>query len=103
MADWQTTTLGEACQFINGLWKGEEQRRIVAILDEAFVGIAIAKANAEKNLQNARELFERKLWLLVGQPDIGGSRKTLREITIDFGRGKSRHRPRNDPKLYGGP
>lgn len=35
-----------------------EQRRIVAILDEAFEGIAIAKANAEKNLQNARELAE---------------------------------------------
>lgn len=35
-----------------------EQRRIVAILDEAFEGIAAAKANAEKNLQNARELFE---------------------------------------------
>ena len=36
----------------------DEQRRIVAILDEAFEGIATAKANAEKNLQNARELFE---------------------------------------------
>lgn len=36
-----------------------EQRRIVAILDEAFDGIAMAKANAEKNLQNARELFGR--------------------------------------------
>ncbi len=35
-----------------------EQRRIVAILDEAFEGIAAAKANAEKNLQNARELFD---------------------------------------------
>ncbi|HNS10553.1 MAG TPA: restriction endonuclease subunit S [Candidatus Ozemobacteraceae bacterium] len=35
-----------------------EQRRIVAILDEAFAGIATAKANAEKNLQNARALFE---------------------------------------------
>ena len=35
-----------------------EQLRIVAILDEAFEGIATAKANAEKNLQNARELFE---------------------------------------------
>ena len=34
-----------------------EQHRIVAILDEAFEGIATAKANAEKNLQNARELF----------------------------------------------
>jgi len=35
-----------------------EQQRIVGILDEAFEGIAIAKANAEKNLQNARALFE---------------------------------------------
>lgn len=35
-----------------------EQKRIVAILDEVFKDIATAKANAEKNLQNARELFE---------------------------------------------
>jgi type I restriction enzyme S subunit len=34
-----------------------EQRRIVAILDEAFEGIAAAKANAERNLGNAREVF----------------------------------------------
>ena len=33
-----------------------EQRRIVAILDEAFEGIATAKANAEKNLHSAAEL-----------------------------------------------
>ena len=38
-----------------------EQQRIVAILDEAFEGIATAKANAEKNLQNAHELFNRCL------------------------------------------
>lgn len=35
-----------------------EQQRIVAILDEAFAGLATATANAEKNLRNARELFE---------------------------------------------
>ncbi|RDH84309.1 MAG: hypothetical protein DIZ78_12235 [endosymbiont of Escarpia spicata] len=34
------------------------QKRIVAILDKAFEGIAAAAANAEKNLANARELFE---------------------------------------------
>lgn len=38
-----------------------EQRRIVAILDEAFDGIATAKANAEKNLRNARALFDSHL------------------------------------------
>lgn len=41
-----------------------EQRRIVAILDEAFESIATAKANAEKNLQNARELFASRMQLL---------------------------------------
>jgi type I restriction enzyme, S subunit len=38
-----------------------EQQRIVGILDEAFDGIATAKANAEKNTQNARALFENYL------------------------------------------
>ena len=35
-----------------------EQKRIVAILDEAFAAIAKAKANAERNLKNARQVFE---------------------------------------------
>ncbi len=35
-----------------------EQQRIVSILDDAFAAIAKAKANAEKNLKNAKELFE---------------------------------------------
>ena len=36
----------------------EEQQHIVAILDEAFAAIAKAKANAEQNLKNTKELFE---------------------------------------------
>lgn len=35
-----------------------EQKRIVAILDEAFAVIGKARENAEKNLDNAREIFE---------------------------------------------
>jgi len=35
-----------------------EQERIVAILDEAFEAIDTAIANTEKNLENARELFD---------------------------------------------
>jgi type I restriction enzyme, S subunit len=38
-----------------------EQQRIVGLLDEAFEGLATAKANAEKNLQNARAFFESQL------------------------------------------
>ena len=36
----------------------EEQQQIVAVLDEAFEGLARARAHAEGNLQSARELFE---------------------------------------------
>ncbi|MDH4481260.1 MAG: restriction endonuclease subunit S [Rhodoferax sp.] len=39
----------------------EEQQRIVTLLDEAFDGIATARAHAEKNLQNARAIFESHL------------------------------------------
>jgi|HubBroStandDraft_4_1064222.scaffolds.fasta_scaffold08694_3 type I restriction enzyme S subunit len=41
-----------------------EQRRIVAILDEVFAGLATATANAGKNLKNARELFDSYLELI---------------------------------------
>src|ERR1017187_4983547 len=38
-----------------------EQRRIIGILDEAFGGVATAKANAERNRQNAHALFKSHL------------------------------------------
>lgn len=79
-----------------------EQRRILSLLDEAFDSIATAKANAEKNLQNARALFESHLQYVFTQRGKGWKDKTLEQISTTFGRGKSRHRPRNDPTLYGG-
>ena len=48
-----------------------EQQRIVGLLDEAFAGIATAKANAEKNLQNARALFESHLQSVFTQRGEG--------------------------------
>jgi len=36
----------------------DEQRRIVAVLDKAFAGIATATENTEKNLTNARAIFD---------------------------------------------
>lgn len=38
-----------------------EQKQIVTLLDKAFAAIDQAKANVEKNLQNAKELFQSKL------------------------------------------
>lgn len=56
-----------------------EQQRIVSILDEAFAAIAKAKANAEQNLKNAKELFES---YLQGVFENGNwETKTIQEIT----------------------
>lgn len=54
-----------------------EQQRIVAILDEAFEGITKAKANAEQNLKNARELFESHLQAVFSQRGEGGTETNI--------------------------
>ena len=59
-----------------------EQQRIVTILDEAFEGIATAKANAEKNLKNARQLFESHLNFVFSQRGDGWVDKTLDQVCI---------------------
>jgi type I restriction enzyme S subunit len=58
-----------------------EQQRIVGILDEAFEGIATAKANAEKNLHNAGALFSSRFGGLTSQSEQAGwLRTTVGEI-----------------------
>ena len=48
-----------------------EQQRIVAILDQAFADIEKARVNAEKNLKNARELFDSYLQQVFSQRGEG--------------------------------
>jgi len=62
----------------------EEQRRIVTLFDEAFADIATAKANAEKNLQNARELFESHLDAIVTNAQANGELVPLSELATDI-------------------
>ena len=57
-----------------------EQKRIVAILDEAFAGIDTAIANTEKNLANARELFESYLNSVFSQRSEGWAVRNLAEV-----------------------
>jgi len=67
-----------------------EQQRIVGLLDEAFEGIATAKANAEKNLQNARALFESHLQSVFTQRGPGWVDSTIgAEIKFIDYRGKT--------------
>ena len=57
-----------------------EQERIVGILDEAFEGIAAATAQAEKNLHNARELFQSVLQSTFSQKGDDWVETTLGEV-----------------------
>lgn len=58
----------------------KEQKQIVAILDKAFAAIDQAKANIEKNIQNAQELFQSKLNEIFSQKVEGWEEKTLGEV-----------------------
>ncbi|CAK8722169.1 hypothetical protein GKODMF_13760 [Candidatus Electrothrix gigas] len=58
-----------------------EQKRIVAILDEAFAGIDQAIANTEKNLANAREVFESYLNVKLLNIATQKTTSTLTDLT----------------------
>ena len=57
-----------------------EQKRIVAKLDQAFTAIDQAKANVERNLQNAKDLFQSKLNEIFSQRGEGWAEMTLGEL-----------------------
>lgn len=57
-----------------------EQKQIVALLDEAFAAIDQAKANIEKNIENAKELFQSKLNDIFNQKGEGWEEKSLGEL-----------------------
>lgn len=67
-----------------------EQQRIVAILDDAFAGIATARAAAEPNRQNARALFGSHLQSVFSQRREGWIDTTIGAVIkfIDY-RGKT--------------
>jgi len=78
------------------------QKEIVDILD------AFSELTAELTIELTAELTARKnqytyyLDKLLTFDEGEVEWKTLREVALEFGRGKSKHRPRNDSKLYGG-
>lgn len=59
-----------------------EQKRIVAILDEAFEGIDAAIANTEKNLANARELFDSYLNAIFTRKGDDWVEKKLESVCV---------------------
>ena len=57
-----------------------EQRRIVAILDEALAALATATSNTEKNRDNARELFDSYRASSLAQKKKGEKEVSLGEV-----------------------
>lgn len=58
----------------------QEQQQIVSILDQAFEAIDQAKANIEKNIVNAKELFQSKLNAIFSQKGDGWEERSLGEL-----------------------
>ena len=78
-----------------------EQQRIVGLLDEAFEGLATAKANAEKNLQNARALFESHLQSVFTQRGPGWVEKKISEIAKhSLGKMLDKAKNKGEPQPY---
>lgn len=75
----------------------KEQQRIVSILDEAFSSIEQAKENLQRNLQNAKELFQSEMNSIFTNKGEGWEEKTLGELTTKIGSGAT---PRGGNESY---
>ncbi len=78
-----------------------EQRRIVAILNRAAKIERLRVQAAERMGEFVPALFERMFGDPIENPKGWAVAKLADVGTLD--RGRSRHRPRNAPELYGGP
>ncbi|ATF55654.1 restriction endonuclease subunit S [Morganella morganii] len=74
------------------------QSEIVRILDK-FTTLT-AELTAELTARKKQYNYYRDQLLNFEEGEVEW--KTLPEMALDFGRGKSKHRPRNDERLYGG-
>jgi type I restriction enzyme S subunit len=74
-----------------------EQRRIVSILDEAFSEIDEAKVITEKNLENARQLFESYLEKIFTNHRSDWRKNNLKSLTTKIGSGAT---PLGGEKAY---
>ncbi|MBN8656108.1 MAG: restriction endonuclease subunit S [Anaerolineae bacterium] len=61
-----------------------EQQRIVSLLDETFAGLAQVHANAERNLVNAREVFEAAVEEIFSSLQDGLQELTIGEVCAEI-------------------
>ncbi|HDR8258763.1 TPA: restriction endonuclease subunit S [Bacillus cereus] len=78
------------------------QEEIVRILDDFIELTAELTAELAAELAAHKKQYEYYRYKLLTFEEAEVEWKTLKEVSLEFGRGKSKHRPRNDSKLYGG-
>lgn len=74
-----------------------EQQNIVSILDEAFAAIEQTKENVQRNLQNAKELFQSELNSIFENKGDDWEEKKLETVTTKIGSGAT---PRGGNESY---
>ncbi|GGO89657.1 hypothetical protein GCM10011584_19640 [Nocardioides phosphati] len=79
------------------------QREIAAILDQMETLKVELEAELEAELEQRSSQYAYYRDSLLNSGNSACQWRTLYEVAAEFGRGKSKHRPRNDAKLYGGP
>ena len=77
-----------------------EQERIVGVLDEAFEGIATARANAEKNVRNARAVMQPAFVAVLAAFDQNGWHTSTVEGAAKRERGSIRTGPFGSQLLH---
>ena len=78
-----------------------EQQRLVALLDEAFDSIAVAKTSAEQNLKNARALFDSHLETVFSRQGEGWNEKRVSEIALhSLGKMLDKAKNKGDARPY---
>lgn len=80
----------------------DEQRRIVAVLDKAFAGIATATANAQKNLINARAVFESLLDEIFEADSLDWKTETMSKVCVIGDGNHSSKYPKNSEMVPSG-
>lgn len=78
-----------------------EQQRILRLLDEAYVDLATARANAEKNCLNARALFDNHLCSFFAQRGKGWLDRPVSDIAKhSLGKMLDEAKNKGEPKPY---
>jgi len=78
-----------------------EQQRVAADLDQVSHDVALVEQKQHERTLELDALHHSIVRAAIADVAQTSSLRTLESVCVQFGRGKSKHRPRNDPRLFG--